>query len=93
MHNAPVRFRAVFFTSNVLGRGVILTLRLAPVTQVLAAAALVMTMVWFLHFDTGLDWSNADCAGKPCVFNYHPILMVAGFGLLGFNGMVIDGIS
>jgi hypothetical protein len=49
--------------------------------------AVLLVLVWFLHFDTGLDWSSADCAGKPCVFNYHPILMVLGFGLAGFNGM------
>ena len=49
--------------------------------------AVVLVTVWFVYFDTGLDWGSADCAGKPCVFNYHPVLLVTAFGLLGFNGM------
>eukprot|EP00123_Amoebidium_parasiticum_P011964 comp21028_c0_seq1/m.28248 comp21028_c0_seq1/g.28248 ORF comp21028_c0_seq1/g.28248 comp21028_c0_seq1/m.28248 type:complete len:245 (-) comp21028_c0_seq1:277-1011(-) len=47
-----------------------------------------LVVVWFVHYDTGLDWDEPDCSGKPCVFNWHPILMVGGFALMGSTAIV-----
>ncbi|KNC85459.1 hypothetical protein SARC_02364 [Sphaeroforma arctica JP610] len=66
--------------------------------QVFVFIAVISVLIWFLHYDTGLDWNNADCAGKPCVFNYHPPMMVLGFLAFGYQGimswrMLPDGLS
>ena len=45
------------------------------VAHVLAVAAIVLVLLWCIHFRGGLALRSQD---KPLIFNVHPVLMVLG---------------
>lgn len=54
------------------------------VVHVLAVAAVVLVLVWCVHFRGGLALQSLD--NKALIFNIHPVLMITGLIVLAGEG-------
>lgn len=54
------------------------------VVHVLAVAAVVLVVVWCVHFRGGLALQSKD--DKALIFNVHPVLMIIGLIVLAGEG-------
>eukprot|EP00246_Nothoceros_aenigmaticus_P005070 TRINITY_DN168_c0_g1_i1.p1 TRINITY_DN168_c0_g1~~TRINITY_DN168_c0_g1_i1.p1 ORF type:complete len:235 (+),score=29.47 TRINITY_DN168_c0_g1_i1:58-762(+) len=54
--------------------------------HVLGLAAIVLVLVWSIHFRGGLAWSSSD---KNLIFNLHPPLMIGGFLFVSSEAILI----
>ncbi|XP_009340012.1 transmembrane ascorbate ferrireductase 1-like [Pyrus x bretschneideri] len=55
------------------------------VVHTLGIAALVLVLVWTIHFRGGLAW---EATNKNLIFNLHPVLMLLGLIILGGEALV-----
>lgn len=55
------------------------------VAHLLGVAAIVLVLIWNLHFRGGLAW-NSD--NKGIIFNLHPVLIIIGLIVLGGEAII-----
>ncbi|KAK7343683.1 hypothetical protein VNO77_12614 [Canavalia gladiata] len=55
------------------------------VVHFLGVAAIVLVLVWNIHFRGGLAW---DSSNKGLIFNIHPVLIVIGLIVLGGEAII-----
>jgi cytochrome b-561 len=65
-----------------------LTVKAVPLSYVvhgLGLAALVLVLVWNIHFRGGLAWESSN---KGLIFNIHPVLMLLGLIIMGGEAII-----
>ncbi|XP_022971848.1 transmembrane ascorbate ferrireductase 1 [Cucurbita maxima] len=55
------------------------------VSHVLAIVALILVLVWAVHFRGGLAW---EAVNKNLIFNIHPVLMLLGLIIIGGEAII-----
>nr|BAE46406.1 cytochrome b561 [Citrullus lanatus] len=55
------------------------------VSHVLAIVALILVLVWTIHFRGGLAW---EAVNKNLIFNIHPVLMLLGLIIIGGEAII-----
>ncbi|XP_057736544.1 transmembrane ascorbate ferrireductase 1 [Arachis stenosperma] len=55
------------------------------VVHVLGLVAIILVLVWNIHFRGGLAW---DADNKNLIFNLHPVLMILGLIFLGGEAII-----
>ncbi|CAJ1952760.1 unnamed protein product [Sphenostylis stenocarpa] len=58
---------------------------LTMVVHILAIPAIIMVLVWNIHFRGGLSWNSSN---KPLIFNIHPVLMLIGVIIIGGEAII-----
>ncbi|BAU02343.1 hypothetical protein LR48_Vigan10g077600 [Vigna angularis] len=60
-------------------------LPLTFLVHLLAIPAIVMVLVWSIHFRGGLSWNSSN---KSLIFNIHPVLMLIGIIITGGEAII-----